>query len=137
MTDEILPGETTADADETHVSSEADASTADASAPTRPRFGWASAAIALAFALLYGYDLWEAITNAIELPRQYAEIEKLGIPVGDVPWTLIIANMLIPPVVYLFAVVLGLRRRVFGRAVLFAAGLALVAVLSLDIIAIA
>jgi len=111
--------------------------TADARAVARPRFGWPSAAIALAFALLYGYDLWEAITNATELPKQYAEIAKLGIPVGDVPWTLIIANMLIPPVVYLFAVVLGLRRSVFGRAVLFAVGLALVAVLSLDIIAIA
>ena len=111
--------------------------TADARPVARSRFGWPSAAIALVFAVLYGYDLWEAITNAIELPRQYAEIAKLGIPVGDVPWTLIIANMLIPPVVFLFALVLGRRRSTFGRAVFFAVGLALVAVLSLDIIAIA
>ena len=111
--------------------------TADARPVARSRFGWPSTAIALVFAVLYGYDLWEAITNATELPKQYAEIAKLGIPVGDVPWTLIIANMLIPPVVYLFAIVLGRRRSSFGRAVFFAVGLALVAVLSLDIIAIA
>ena len=111
--------------------------TADDRASARPRSGWPGAAIALVFGLLYAYDLWEAVNNAIQLPKQYAEIAKLGIPVGDVPWTLIIANMLIPPVVYLFAFVLGLRRSAFGRAVFFAAGLALVAVLSLDIIAIA
>lgn len=110
---------------------------ADARTDTRPRFGWASLVIALAFGLFFAWDLWEAVNSAIELPRQYAEIEKLGIPVGEVPWTLIIANMLIPPVVYLAALVLGRRRTPFGRAVLFAVGLALVAVLSLDIIAIA
>jgi len=40
-------------------------------------------------------------------------------------------------VVYLFAVLLGRGRGAFARAVLLAVGLALVAVLSLDIIAIA
>jgi len=103
----------------------------------RPRLGWTAVAVAVVFGLLYAYDLWEAVNNAIELPRQYAEIAKLGIPVGEVPWTLIVANMLVPPVVYLFAVLLGRGRGAFARAVLLAVGLALVAVLSLDIIAIA
>jgi len=122
--------------------------TADARPAARSRFGWPSAVVALAFAVLYGYDLWEAITNAIELPRQFAQYEnlspeqqlalvQLGYSITEPQWTLIIANMLIPPVVYLFAIVLGRSRGAFGRAVFFAAGLALVAVLSLDIIAIA
>jgi hypothetical protein len=110
---------------------------ADAPAEKRARLGWVAATVAIAFGLLYAYDLWEAVNSAIELPRQYAEIEKLGIPVGEVPWTLIVVNMLVPPVVYVAAFVLGRRRNAFARAVLFAVGLALVAVLSLDIIALA
>jgi uncharacterized membrane protein len=106
-------------------------------AAARPRIGWASLAVAIAFGLLYAYDLWEAINNAIELPKQYAALEVLGVEVGEVPWTLIIANMLVPVGVYLLAFVLSLRRALFGRVVLFALGLALVAVLTLDIIAIA
>jgi uncharacterized membrane protein len=103
----------------------------------RSRLGWLSTTVAIVFGLLYAYDIWEAINNAIELPKAYEQLEALGVTVGEVPWTLIIANMLIPPVVYVFAFVLGMRRNVFGKAVLFAVGLALVAVLSLDIVAIA
>ena len=103
----------------------------------RARLGWLSITVAIVFGLLYAYDLWEAINNAIELPKQYAALEVLGVDIGEVPWTLIIANMLIPPAIYLLAFVLGLRRNVFGKTVLFAVGLALVAVLTLDIIAIA
>lgn len=103
----------------------------------RPRAGRLAVAVAIVFGLLYAYDLWEAVNNAIEVPRQFAAIAELGIPVGEVPWTLIVVNIAIPPVVYLAAVVLGRRRSVFGRAVFFAAGLALVAVLTLDIVALA
>ena len=104
---------------------------------TRARLGWRSLTVAIAFGLLYAYDLWEAINNAIELPRQYAALEALGVEVGEVPWTLVIANMLVPVGVYLLAFVMGLRRALFGKVVLFTLGLALVAVLTLDIIAIA
>lgn len=109
----------------------------DTRSSARSRLGWLSLTVAIVFGLLYAYDLWEAITNAVELPKQYAALETLGVEVGEVPWTLIIANMLIPPAIYLLAFVLGMRRNVFGKAVLFAVGLALVAVLTLDIIAIA
>jgi len=114
-----------------------DALDADSRAAARGRLGWLSLTVAIVFGLLYAYDLWEAVNNAIELPKQYAALETLGVEVGEVPWTLIIANMLIPPAIYLLAFVLGMRRNVFGKAVLFAVGLALVAVLTLDIIAIA
>jgi len=114
-----------------------DALDTDSRAAARGRLGWLSLTVAIVFGLLYAYDLWEAVNNAIELPKQYAALETLGVEVGEVPWTLIIANMLIPPAIYLLAFVLGMRRNVFGKAVLFAVGLALVAVLTLDIIAIA
>jgi len=109
----------------------------DKRAPARTRLGWQALTVAIAFGLLYAYDLWEAVNNAIELPRQYAALEVLGVAVGEVPWTLIIANMLVPVGVYLLALVTGLRRALFGKVVLFTLGLALVAVLTLDIIAIA
>ena len=113
-----------------------DTSPIEASA-TRARLGWLSLTIAIVFGLLYAYDLWEAINNAVELPKQYAALETLGVEVGEVPWTLIVANILIPPAIYLLAFVTGLRRNPFGKVVLFTLGLALVAVLTLDIIAIA
>jgi hypothetical protein len=113
-------------------------------ATTRRRFGVLGAAVAILFGLLYAYDLWEAIDSAIQLPREYErlaaqseELAALGITIGEVPWTLIIINIAIPPLVYLAALVFGRRRNAFGKAVYFAVGLALGAVLSLDIIALA
>ncbi|GAB2451028.1 uncharacterized membrane protein YuzA (DUF378 family) [Conyzicola lurida] len=106
-------------------------------ATTRRRFGVLGATVAILFGLLYAYDLWEAINNAIELPKAYEQIAALGVDVGEVPWTLIIVGIAIPPLVYLAALVFGRRRNAFGKAVYFAVGLALVAVLSLDIIALA
>ena len=114
-----------------------DSNNVDERQDTRARLRWPGLAVAIVFGLLYAYDLWEAVNNAIELPKQYAALEVLGVEVGEVPWTLIIANMLIPPAIYLLAFVMGLRRALFGKVVLFALGLALVAVLTLDIIAIA
>jgi hypothetical protein len=101
-------------------------------APRRP-LALGAVTLALAFGLLYAYDLWEAVSNAVSLPQVYS---VYGLDTAEVPWVLLVAGILLPVVVYAVAFLLGRGRTLFGRAVVFALGLALVAVLSLDLIAV-
>ena len=105
--------------------------TIDTAAPRL--LGWPTIALAAAFGILYAYDLWEAVSNAVSLPQVYS---VYGLDPADVPWTLLIAGILLPVVVYAIAFLLGRRRTLFAKTVLFAVGLALVAVVSLDLIAV-
>jgi len=100
--------------------------------PARARFGIPSAIIAVVFALLYAYDLFEAIANLVELPLVY---DAYNLDAASIPWWLLIAGVLLPPVVYALALLLGRRQTVFGRAVILLLGLAVVAALSLGVIA--
>jgi hypothetical protein len=95
--------------------------------------GLPAVALALGFAVLYAYDLWEAVSNAVSLPQVYS---LYGLDTAEVPWVLLVAGMLLPVVVFAVAAVLGRGRALPARALLFAVGLALVAVLSLDLVAI-
>lgn len=101
-----------------------------ASAGRRPT--WPSATVAALFGLLFAYYLWDAIRSLVVLPAEY---ESLGLGRDAAPWTLLIIGVLIPVVVYGAALVVGLRRNVFARALLFLVGLATVASLSLGVIA--
>jgi hypothetical protein len=98
------------------------------------RIGWLGLVVAAAFGLFYAYDLWEAIGNAIEVPRQY---ELFGLDPAGVPWSFIVIGIVIPPLAYVLAFVVGLRRKPLGKALVFAAGLVAVAALSLSVNAIA
>ncbi len=102
------------------------------SAPTRHRFGIPSIIVATLFALLYAYDLFEAIANLVELPLVYA---AYNLDAASIPWWLLIVGVLLPPVVFALALLVGRRQTVFGRAVILLLGLAVVAALSLGIIA--
>jgi len=88
--------------------------------------------IAAGFALLYLYDVWEAVSTLIELPRFYAAI---GLASDQVPWWLLIAGVALPPLVYTAAILIG-RRLSPGRfAFVLLVGLAVVAALSLGAVA--
>jgi len=100
--------------------------------PARRRFGIPSIIIATLFALLYAYDLFEAIANLVELPLVYA---AYNLDAASIPWWLLIVGVLLPPVVFALAMLLGRRQTVFGRAVILLLGLAVVAALSLGVIA--
>jgi hypothetical protein len=100
--------------------------------PKKPRFGIPSVIIATLFALLYAYDLFEAIANLVELPLVYA---AYNLDAASIPWWLLIVGVLLPPVVFALALLLGRRQTVFGRAVILLLGLAVVAGLSLGVIA--
>jgi len=101
-------------------------------APTR-RFGRSSIAVAIVFGLVYAYYLFDAIRSTVVLPAAYEN--AVGLTVADAPWTLLIIADLIPVVIYVVAFVLGRRRNVLGRALIFLAGLGVVATLTLSTIA--
>jgi hypothetical protein len=88
--------------------------------------------VAIGFGLLYAYDVWEAVSTLVELPRFY---EAIGLPAAFVPWWLLVAGVALPPVVYALALLLG-RKLSLGRfALILLVGLAVVAALSLGAVA--
>jgi hypothetical protein len=84
----------------------------------RTRYGWASIAVAIVFGLLNAYVLWNAIGNLVTLPKEFGSVT---------PWWLLILDVAAPVVFYVVAFVLGRRRSVGARAVLFLLALAVVA----------
>jgi len=95
-------------------------------------YGLISIAVAAAFALFYAYDLWEAVSTLVSLPVFY---EAYGLDATFVPWWLLWIGVLIPPVMFGVAFLVGRRQNVFGIALVFLVGLTIVAGLSLGIIA--
>lgn len=98
----------------------------------RPGYGWLSITVAAILGLFYAYDLWEAVSNLVQLPGVY---DLLGIGSAKVPWWLLIIGLAIPPVIFGLALLIGRRRNVFGKALIFVMGLTVVAGLSLGVIA--
>ncbi len=104
----------------------------DTEQATRGRYGWLSLVVAFVFALLYAYDLWEAVGNMIQLPAVY---DAFGYGSENVPWWLLWIGVAIPVIVFAIAFIAGRRRSVFAKALIFFVGLAVVAGLSLGVLA--
>jgi hypothetical protein len=93
---------------------------------------WAVAAIAGAFALLFAYAVWSAVSYLVGW-IQAAEVAGLSLtPMG---WTVWILAIVLPILLFGLALGLGRRRGLTVLALLLLAGLALVAVFWLDVIA--
>jgi hypothetical protein len=84
----------------------------------------------IVFAILYGYPLFQGISNMIALPPYYAE---LGIG-GAVPWYLLVIGVAAPVILYLAALLLGRGRELFPRALILAVGLAATNALALSVV---
>lgn len=84
----------------------------------------------IVFAILYGYPLFQGISNLIALPPYYAE---LGIG-GAVPWYLLVIGVAAPVILYLAAMLLGRGRELFPRALILAVGLAATNALALSVV---
>lgn len=102
----------------------------------RPRrLGPLTLAVMIGFGLFYAYDLFEAITNlfgAVELTEArnaFRETQDLA-PVST-PWTILIANVALPAVVYVVTAWLTRRRRAGVVAVGLLVGLCVVAAFSI------
>jgi hypothetical protein len=114
-----------------HTGSETNASDRGATAHTAPA-RWVIIVVAVVFGVVYSYYLWDAIRSMIELPAQY---ELVGLGRENAPWTLLIAGVIVPVVVYIAALIAGARRSVLARVLIFLVGLGALACLSLSIIA--
>ena len=105
------------------------------------QFGWLSITIAIAFGLFYVYNLFEAISNVvgvtsqINLYNQARAVVKLD-PVPT-PWVWLVIDVLLAPVAFALAFVLGRRQPVLLKVLLFAIGLTLVAAMTLSVEALA
>ena len=104
----------------------------DAREAKRGRYGWLSLIVAAVLGLFYAYDVWEAVGNMINLPAFY---DSIGVGSKHVPWWLLWVGVLIPVVVFLIAFVIGRRRNVGDKAVVFIVGLALAAGLGIGVLA--
>ena len=115
-------------------------STPVATGAVRPASGhhrsWIFWTVVALFAVLYAQDLFQAVTDAFGVPADLEALNALRAeaelgPIA-VPWLPIIVNLALPPVVFAAALAISWRRSVLIAALMFAAGLGVVAALTLD-----
>lgn len=76
--------------------------------------------VAVVFAVLFGFALVSPVSELLALPGVY---DAYGI--GDsTPWVLLIVNVALPVVLYVFGLLLGRGRPPFARALILTVGLA-------------
>ncbi len=93
-----------------------------------PRRTWPVAVIAGAFGLFYAYAVWNAVALLIAQAGGQLGLNALG-------WGLLLFTAAFPLLVFAGAFALGARRGAGRFALLLLAGLALVAVFWLDVVA--
>ncbi|TXK16329.1 hypothetical protein [Homoserinibacter sp. GY 40078] len=75
--------------------------------------------VAVIFALLTAWFLFQAFGNLINVPDAY---KAYGL--GDrIPWAVLIAGVALPPLLFAAAALLGMRRALTARVLIFAAAL--------------
>jgi hypothetical protein len=95
---------------------------------------WPHIAMMVAFGVLYSYYAWDALRTMFALPAEYA---AANLPTSSVPWALLVAVLLLPIVFYIAAALLGRRRSIGRKALLFTVALGAVSCLTLTGIAFA
>lgn len=98
---------------------------------------WLRLTVAILFALLYAYDLFEAIADTVGVAAQITKYNEnatlIGINTVAIPWVVLVANLLLPIVVYGLALLVARRRNLGVLATVLLVGLAVVAALSLSL----
>jgi hypothetical protein len=104
----------------------------------------ATASVLIVSGLFYAWDVVEAalnlqqlITLVAVLNTRDAELIEAGLQPAVVPWVPAVTAILLPPVAFALAVLLGRGRSLGMRALCLAAGLAVVAALTLSVTAFA
>ncbi|MGR2751427.1 bacitracin resistance protein [Agromyces arachidis] len=106
-------------------------SATEAPAPVRPTPFWIEVALAIAFGLFYAYDAWEAVGNLVGVAGL---ADTLGTTIGGLGWVVLIAAILLPVALFAAAFLIGRRRSAVVQAAVYLAGLAVSALLYLDIL---
>ncbi|WP_400999239.1 bacitracin resistance protein [Agromyces sp. GXQ0307] len=121
-------------ADETsgadRVTDAADATSADV-VPSRRTPFWLELVLAIAFGLFYAYDAWEAVGNLVGLA---GVASALGTTLSATGWIVLIVAILLPVALFAVAFLIGRRRSAVVQAALYVTGLAVSAVLYLDLL---
>lgn len=104
----------------------------------KTKYGVVAAALAIIFGLFFAYDLFEAIANVIGVVggvNHTNQISKnLGLPpAATIPWVILVVDILVAPVLYGVAFVIGRRRKLLEKAGFFLIALASSAALSLTV----
>lgn len=107
---------------EPHDDAVSDAIEDDARASARGKLGWLSITVAIIFGLFYVYAFFVAISDLVDSSSA-----------SNAPWAILIAALLVPVVVYVAAFLVGLRRNVFGKALIFILGLVVVAAVTISL----
>lgn len=104
--------------------------TDDAATPDAPSRG-SLIAVAAVFAVLFGLATFGPVSNLVELPKVYA-----AFGIGDaVPWALLVAGAVIPPLLYVAGLLLGRGRLLVHRAIVLVVALATTFALGFGLIA--
>lgn len=103
-------------------------STSSTSSVVRPMPTWLVATIAGVFGLFYAYALWNAVAFLIAQAGSALGLSPLG-------WGVLLFAVLFPALVFAGVLALGLRRRAWEFALLLLAGLGLVAVFWINVLA--
>ena len=92
---------------------------------------WLTLIAVVALGFLYTYYEWEAISSLLILPGLYAQNQ---IVVSSSLWTLLIAGVVLPPVIFVAALLVGRRRALVERVLIVFIGFVVVAATSLGIL---
>ena len=122
--------------DETPASSVTVPPEKSAAEPAR-KLPWFRLAVIIVFALVYAWDLFEAITDlfgvAAQITRYNENATLIGLNTIPIPWVVLIGNLLLPLVVFGVAVVVARKRSAGILAIVLFAGLGVVAAVSLSL----
>jgi hypothetical protein len=113
----------------------------DTAASRTGRLGWLSIVAIVAFGLFYAYDLFEAISNVVGVTAQINDYNAARVKVDlapvSTPWLVLILDLIVSPLVFTIAFLIGRRHTVFIKIIAFAIGLTVAAAASLTLIALA
>lgn len=105
--------------------------------PRAKRMPWFRLTVIVLFALVYAWDLFEAISDLLGVAAQITKYNEnatlIGLNTISIPWTVLVINLLLPPVVFGLALLITRRRNVGILAVVFVVGLGVVAAVSLSL----
>ncbi len=107
-----------------------------AAEPVR-KLPWFRLAVIILFALVYAWDLFEAITDLFGVAAQITNYNEnatlIGLNTIAIPWVVLIANLLLPLIVFGLAILITRKRSAGILAIVLFAGLGVVAAVSLSL----
>jgi hypothetical protein len=106
-------------------------SAVEVAAPSRRTPFWLEITLAIAFGLFFAYDAWEAVGNLVGVADLAGTLET---SISGLGWVVLITAILLPVLLFAAAFLLGRRRSAVMQAALYLTGLAISALLYLDIL---